>query len=218
MKYFFFDTETTGVPKDYKASAEDVNNWPRITQLSFVTFDENENVVMKFNNLIKPEGWTIPTVQELTEQKNKDPHFFERNGMSTERCEAEGVEIEKALTAFIAARLQAKYSIAHNISFDSKIIRAEMFRQGRTEEFTSEKICTMMKSTSYCQLCVQNSNRFKWPKLTELHQHLFGCDFDGAHDALSDVMATAKCFFELKRRGVIVLDQPKKEKSSYTLL
>jgi hypothetical protein len=32
---------------------------------------------------------------------------------------------------------------------------------------------------------------------------LFGTTFSGAHDALADVEATKKCFFELKNRGII---------------
>ena len=45
----------------------------------------------------------------------------------------------------------------------------------------------------------------KWPKLEELHIKLFGCNFEGAHDALDDVRATAKCFFELKRLGMVAI-------------
>lgn len=193
--YIVFDTETTGLPKNYSASAEDSANWPHITQLCFIVFDKNEQVMYRFNKLIKPKGWTIP--------KEK---FFIDNNMTTERCEAEGVPIEYALNEFIEKRMNAQYSIAHNISFDSKIIRAEMFRNGRTENFESPKICTMMKSTNFCAILTDKSNKFKWPKLEELHDKLFGCKFDGAHDAFNDVMATAKCFFELKRRGVIVLE------------
>lgn len=196
--YFFFDAETNGLPKDYKAYAEDVENWPRVTQLCYAVFDESEQCIKKLNTLIKPAGWTIPN----------EP-FFVDNGMTTERCEAEGMPIEWAMNEFIFDRLQADYSIAHNISFDSKILRAEMFRLQRKEEFTAPKICTMMKSTQFCQLCVPGSNRFKWPKLEELHMKLFGEKFDGAHDAFNDVMATAKCFFELKRRGVINLEATK---------
>jgi inhibitor of KinA sporulation pathway (predicted exonuclease) len=34
--------------------------------------------------------------------------------------------------------------------------------------------------------------KFKFPKLSELHQWLFGEDFEGAHDALNDVKATSR--------------------------
>ncbi len=200
--YFFFDVETNGVIKDMKAPVSDVDKYPRITQLAYVVFDENEQLVKSFSKIIRPDGWEVPKEE-----------FFIKNNMSTERCEAEGIDIEIALQEYITDRSAAKYSIAHNMTFDSRIVRAEMFRIGADVEFTSEKICTMNKSTNYCQL--PGPRGFKWPKLEELHQKLFGCSFDGAHDALADIMATAKCFFELKRLGVIVLDQPKAEKAVY---
>jgi DNA polymerase-3 subunit alpha len=50
--------------------------------------------------------------------------------------------------------------------------------------------------------------RFKWPTLAELHTTLFDVGFEGAHDAFADVRATARAFFEMARRGDIVLDPP----------
>ena len=32
---------------------------------------------------------------------------------------------------------------------------------------------------------------------------LFGCAFDDAHNAMSDIEATAKCFWELRKRKLI---------------
>ncbi len=188
--HIVFDTETNGLPKNWGASAEDVNNWPRVTQLCYGLYDKDGQLTKQFNSLIKPEGWTIP--------KEK---FFIENNMTTERCEAEGMPISMAMEEYIRDRHQASFSIAHNMSFDSKILRAEMFRLNIDTSFTSQKICTMMSSTKFCNL--PGARGLKWPKLEELHQILFGCKFEGAHDAFNDVNATARCFFELKRRGVI---------------
>ena len=41
------------------------------------------------------------------------------------------------------------------------------------------------------------------PRLEELYRKLFGRNFAGAHDAMSDIQATKECFFELKRRGIL---------------
>ena len=65
-----------------------------------------------------------------------------------------------------------------------------------------EKICTMKSSIDLCKLPPVRYGSFKFPKLEELHHHLFGCSFDGAHDALEDVRATARCFFEMKKLGI----------------
>lgn len=37
MKYLFFDTETCGLPRDYKAPLDDFENWPRMVELSCAT-------------------------------------------------------------------------------------------------------------------------------------------------------------------------------------
>jgi len=58
-----------------------------------------------------------------------------------------------------------------------------------------------MKSTNYCGILGEYG--VKWPKLRELHIKLFGTEFDGAHDASADIAATKKCFFELKRIGIL---------------
>ena len=35
-KFLFFDTETTRLPLDYSAPSTDINNWPRLIQLSWI--------------------------------------------------------------------------------------------------------------------------------------------------------------------------------------
>lgn len=61
--------------------------------------------------------------------------------------------------------------------------------------------CTMQASTNLCK--IPGPYGFKYPTLQELHKHLFEVGFDGAHDAMVDVLACAKCFFELERMGSI---------------
>ncbi len=38
--YLFFDTETTGIPKNRKAPISDSTNWPRLVQLAWLITDE----------------------------------------------------------------------------------------------------------------------------------------------------------------------------------
>ena len=63
------------------------------------------------------------------------------------------------------------------------------------------RICTMQSSTEFCAIPGPYGN--KWPKLTELYAKLFKTGFEGEHNAAADVEATIKCFWELKRLGVI---------------
>jgi len=112
--------------------------------------------------------------------------------------------MEEALSDFVAVRLTVDFSIAHNIAFDSKILRAEMIRLGMIYEFSSKKICTMTSSTTFCKLPNPNGRKgYKWPKLIELYDVLFKEEMVDAHDAMGDVTALAKCFFALKEKGII---------------
>ncbi len=190
--YLFFDTETTGVPKNYKASPMDVDNWPRIIQLAWATFDDNGIMLQSACDLIKPNGWEIP--------KEK---FWIDNGFSTEKSLIEGIDIQVALQSFLNQLNICESMVAHNMDFDSPIVAAEMIRINFRSTNRPKKICTMKESTNICRI-PGSYGRFKWPKLVELHVHLFGNEFEGAHDALNDVMACAKCFFEMKNQNLML--------------
>lgn len=188
--YLFFDTETTGTPKNYKAPVTDLENWPRVIQLAWAFYDQNETLVASSCNLIYPNGWEVPTEK-----------FWIDNGFSTEKSKEEGIRIETALDAFVSVINSTQLLIAHNIQFDLPIVQAEMIRAQMLAQNKPKKFCTMQSTTNICK--IPGPYGFKWPKLEELHNYLFGQGFDGAHDALNDVMATAKCFFELKNRNLI---------------
>jgi len=193
--YLIFDTETTGVPKNYKAPMADLDNWPRVIQLAWAMYDENHELVASRCDLIKPDGWVMP--QEK---------FWIDNGFSQYQSLKEGIAINVALAHFIEALEKCRYLVAHNMKFDHNIVGAEMLRLGVSTAYKIQKICTMESTTSLVAIR-NNYGGFKWPKLEELHIYLFRSNFEGAHDAGYDVAATAKCFFELINRKVITLNQ-----------
>ncbi|WP_430900537.1 MULTISPECIES: 3'-5' exonuclease [unclassified Paraflavitalea] len=199
-KILFFDTETNGVPVDYKASYTDVNNWPRVIQLAWLLTTSTGEVLSEGNYLIKPDGWEMPTEQ-----------FWIDNGFSQEKSMAEGIPIVEALDAFYKDKMQADILVAHNLNFDHRIVWAEFIRAGKEPRSGIHKICTMMKSTNYCKIPAKRG--YKWPKLEELYEFLFKDRFDNAHDAMADITATAECFFELVNRGVISLEIPEEKLS-----
>lgn len=189
--YLFFDTETNGKAKDFNAPVQDLDNWPRITQLGWQLYNDNEELISEGSYLIKPDGWEIPNEQ-----------FFIDNNMSTERCEEFGIPLVEAVTKFIEDLEKAEYMIAHNMQFDINVLGAELIRLNMVPKKQTKKICTMKESTNFCKL--PGFRGYKWPTLTELHVKLFGEEFEGAHDALDDVSATARCFFKLKEYGVLL--------------
>lgn len=210
MNALIFDVESNGKAKNFKAHMTDLNNWPRITQLAWeIRNVETGDILKQHQSLIFPDGWTIPTVEELTALEEKDPLFFERNNMSTERCMEEGNPIAQQLSILVDAMQICEYIVAHNSAFDVNVVGSEMIRIDMSSEKKLIRICTMESSTKYCNLPGGFRGQAKWPKLEELYFFLFNETFDGAHDALVDVTATGRCFIELIKRGIINLPIPK---------
>lgn len=188
--YLFFDTETTGLPGNWRAPVTDLNNWPRLVQLAYLYYDVNGIKISGGDFIIKPEGFTIPLDASRI------------HGISTERALREGQSIVSVLQHFNTLIGQATYLVAHNMSFDEKIVGAEFLRNGMQNSIQSKhKICTMERTTNFC--AIDGNYGYKWPKLSELYYKLFRTGFDEAHNAAADVTATAKCFWELKRLGKI---------------
>ncbi len=188
--YLLFDTETTGLPKNYKAPASDTDNWPRLVQIAWLLFDSAGNEMDKRDYIIKPEGFTIP-------KEASNIH-----GISTEQAIEQGHDLTKVLGIFANEVKKADYIVAHNISFDEKIVDAEFIRKKSNSKLSEKKqICTMKSSTNYCEL--PGLYGYKWPNLMELHKKLFDYGFEEAHNAAADIGATAKCFWKLKEIGVI---------------
>lgn len=206
MNALTFDTETNGLPKDWKAKVTEVDKWPRITQLAWSLSDiDSGDLIKEYKCLIKPDGWTIPTVDELIAAKSKDPHFFLNNNMSTERCEKEGRPITDVLAEIRDDMADSAVLVAHNMSFDEKVTGAEFIRISMNLGKIIPKICTKEAGTDFCKIPPFRYGKFKWPTLMELYTKLFNKKFDGAHDAGFDVTACRECFHELVRLGVIRL-------------
>ena len=188
--YLFFDTETTGLPRNWRAPVKDVDNWPRLVQLAFSYSAADGKILSSGDYIIKPEGFVIPSGASRI------------HGISTQRAHAEGHPIQAVLQIFQELAIEAEVLVAHNLSFDEKIVGSELIRARMRNILPSKrKICTMESSTDFCALKGPYGN--KWPKLSELHQILFGTGFHEMHNAANDIQATAKCFWELKKRGVI---------------
>jgi len=190
--FLIFDTETTGLPRNYNAPLTDFENWPRVIQLAWQIHNEQGELVSVQNYIIKPEGFEIPRGSEKI------------HGISTERALKEGHSLKDVLKAFNTALSTVKTVAGHNVEFDISVIGAEFLRTKiDTPLHTINVVDTKDLSTNYCALPGGKGGKYKWPTLAELHLKLFGSKFDAAHNASADVQATARCFLELIRLGVI---------------
>lgn len=197
MKVMIFDTETTGLPVDFKAPPTDLDNWPRIIQIAYMVFDSSKTIKKPFlrvSTLVKPEGFEIP------------PDAQEIHGITTEIAEREGEPLEDVLNQFLTDYEGVNVLVAHNIDFDYPVLAAEMIRKGLRSKNRARRICTKKETINFCAIPSPKFKGYKWPKLQELHEVLFGETFEGDHDAMVDTRACARCFWELVKKGVIKLE------------
>ncbi len=194
--YLFFDTETTGLPRSRRFIPPEVDpdNWPRVVQLAWGIYDDQGKERLYSNEIIRPDAFDIP-------EKAASIH-----GITTERALEEGRPIEEILPIFTQQLIERQYLVAHNLDFDINVLSAEYYRYQVPHRFGEiEKICTMKSKDviDFCKFPNPYRSGYKWPRLSQLHCKLFDADFEDAHNALEDVRATARCFFELKRREII---------------
>lgn len=188
--YLFFDTETTGIPKNYKAPVADINNWPRLVQLAWLLTDKGGNEIKRAEYIIKPSGFSI------------SEEAARIHGITNEIAIKAGVDLKPVLEEISGDISKSRVLIAHNMQFDEKILGAEFLRMGFPNQIEGmPKKCTMQSSTDYCKIPGPYGN--KWPRLQELYKKLFREDFNNAHNALADVKACSRCYFELRRIGVM---------------
>lgn len=193
-KILFFDTETTGLFKgNPKVDKTNFHTFPRIVQFGCILTDFDGNDIKQENVVVKAD-FDIPRDKFLVE-----------NNITNERCAEHGTHSPKELIQLVADLMnEADLLVAHNMNYDSKIVSAEMFRHDVFPNKKIQKVCTMMASNNVVKAKKKDGSA-KLPNLQELHTHLFGEGFSGAHDAMVDISVTKKCFFELVSRGVITL-------------
>lgn len=207
----FYDTETSGFKKKSIAAHDKDNAW--IQQLGFI-LSTKDHIYLEGNLFIQSEGRSI------------NPHAFKVHKITTDKCDEFGIREHEAVAQFYNALRMTKNIICHNEDFDRSMIELLISRyaisdHGYTDLETDvvptvdaymknnyykrkNVICTM-KSASIINFC-NIPGRFgkpKWPKLEELYKILFNLELEDAHDAVIDAMATRRCYYELKRRGVI---------------
>ncbi len=86
--FLIFDTETTGLPKNYKAPVSDSENWPRMVQIAWQLHSNDGKLITAKNHIIKPDGYDIPI------------GISKIHGITTERAERDGIDLRAVLEEF----------------------------------------------------------------------------------------------------------------------
>jgi DNA polymerase-3 subunit alpha len=195
--YLIFDTETTGLPRNWNAPITDTDNWPRCIQIAWQLHDEFGNLIEHQDYLVRPDGFNIPYDAERI------------HGISTELAEEQGIPLSEVLEKFNVALAKSKFVVGQNIGFDVNIMGCEFHRLGVESPMSQMPVLDTCTETTaeLLRLPGGRGGKFKLPTLTELHQYLFGEPFAEAHNATADVEATTRCFLQLIKLEVFTLEQ-----------
>ncbi|MEE9528974.1 MAG: 3'-5' exonuclease [Dehalococcoidia bacterium] len=190
----FYDTETSGFRSGKKHYDDPSQAW--VVQLAWI-LARDEEVVSSGNHIICGDG-----------KADINYRAQEVHGISMEKSLEVGVPEGYVTDLFLRDFTKAASVCCHHYKFDIEFLKDMIARNVDVETAVSfgktPHLCTMDSSTEFCKLPHGRwKNRFKFPKLTELHQILFSEDFANAHDAMGDVKATMRCYYELVKRGVM---------------
>tara|TARA_Y100000389_G_scaffold23281_2_gene19918 strand:- start:30758 stop:31408 length:651 start_codon:yes stop_codon:yes gene_type:complete len=209
MKVLVFDTETTGLPEENNVSILDTFRWPYIVQLSFIYYDSEINdVIDYYDTIIKlPDNITIPE------------DSIRIHGITNEIMREKGINIITALKKFNDILKECDIVIAHNISFDKRMIMVECIRNKISQYFTrgqnkKPEFCTMKNSKNICKIKMINfkgEEYFKSPKLSELYMFIFKEEPKNLHNSFVDVLLCLRCYFAIiENRDIIINNDIKK--------
>lgn len=188
-----FDTETTGLPL-FKEPSEHPDQ-PHIVQLAAVLVDlDSHRELASMDVIVKPNGWTIPAEVSAI------------HGITQEQALDVGIPEETAVEMLLALWAQ-RMRIAHNESFDARIVRiacmrhapdfADMWKAGNAA-------CTQLLSTPILKLPptekMKAAKRFhhKSANLSEAYEFFTGRKLENAHSAMADTRACLEVFHAVK--------------------
>jgi len=199
--FLFIDTETSGLPKNWKAPYHQEGNWPSIIQIAWIIYDKNFNEVERQNHYIVNDGFII-------EKSSQEIHgitaeFLNVNGKSKEAAMMPLLQVIKKFSPAI---------IGHYMEFDYHMINAEFCRMGISNPLEHQVFyCTMKASKPY----VRNP-RVDLLKLNEFYEELFNEKPKDFHNALSDALNTAKIFFHLFKENENIHEAIINQKSNFS--
>ncbi len=198
----FYDTETTGLPL-FNEPSEDPRQ-PHIVQLAALLVDlDTRKTLASIDLIVRPDGWTIPAEVSAI------------HGITHEMAMDLGVTEDMAVGTLMQlwgeSRSQRSPRIAHNESFDARIVRIALMRcdgPGLADDWKAgAAVCTAKMATPVCAIPPTEKMKaakrfhFKTPNLTEAVAHILGANLLNAHSAMADATACRDIYFALTAKA-----------------
>lgn len=164
---------------------------PPLVQIAAELVDsESEKVIDSMDVIIRPDGWEIPE------------ETIELHGITEKIASVQGIPEKEAVRMLLDMHKKASLRVAHNKTFDDRMIRIAMKRY--YDDLDSEEpqpsdiwkagegFCTMYKTRKVLGLK-------KIPTLAEAYEALTGANLENAHNAMADTKACRAIYFALMK-------------------
>ncbi len=177
IKYFAFDTETTGLHP---------HKGDQIISLAYMLLDEHLQQVVSANLFVQP---TVPVSPEAAKINGYTPELWAERGAITQR------ELALHLVrVFRQYSVSWAYPLGQNVGFDVSFLEALMEAQGVTADMKNvlayHKIDTIGIGAAY-----DHAHKIYDAKYNlSLQCERYGIPLENAHDALADLQATVELF------------------------
>lgn len=189
------DTESTGFPH-WKLPSNDPRQ-PHIVDICALLYTPQGELVDSFEAMVRPDGWDIPNDVAII------------HGITNEIALEQGIPEAQAIEGFLSIWRRAGLRVAHNESFDARMLRIALKRFTApwvVEDFRDgAKYCTAITSKPMCQLAPTEAmkatnfkNSFKMPTISEALKFFTGEELVDAHRARPDAEACARVYFALQ--------------------
>lgn len=195
VRIIFFDTETTGLPRDKKVSAlEASNNWPDLVSICWSIYESDKHIRTEYH-IIKPDNWQIDAT--------------EIHGITEEIARKRGEPLQDVLALLKYDLERTRYIVAHNLHFDKHVLfHAYKWRLGIDPTHfwnVASEFCSCLNAKDEMKLpaLYPPYNSYRYPKLDELYFHTFNTEPPAnAHNARRDVDVLSQVV--LKRWGNLI--------------
>ncbi|SHK68586.1 3'-5' exonuclease [Hymenobacter psychrotolerans] len=185
----FLDTETTGLPGRWDLPYEAPKAaWPYVAQVAWQVYTSGGQLVKEASHYLRiPAGSMQASALAV-------------HGLSEAFLQEHGHESAQVLQLLLSdlQRFRPRV-VGYFLQLDFHVLGAGLHRAGLPNPLPELPQFCLMRAAPR----PDDGTHRRYQRLAELHETLFREPMPVLHDARQDAVATARCFFELRRRGHI---------------
>jgi DNA polymerase-3 subunit epsilon len=160
---------------DLETTSLDIDT-AKIVEIAYLIV-KNGNIIKQVDEIIKPEGYIIPV------------RSIEIHKITNEIAREKGKDKKEVLNILLKDIEDIKYVVGHNIKrYDMLVLKNNLKEIGL--------------DINWNKYSIEDTIEAQRIKLGDMYRHLFGEELENAHNALSDVIGTYKCYRKIKEEGI----------------